>query len=60
MSDEVVRVRVWASTNKVGSECEDIVEFDATEWAGATEEEREEWCREAAFEYIEWGYEVQE
>ncbi|MDF2513720.1 MAG: hypothetical protein K0S04_3586 [Herbinix sp.] len=40
------------STNVVGSECE--FEFEVED--NATEEEIEEAGKQAAFEYVDWGY----
>jgi hypothetical protein len=46
------RYIVYASTNKVGSECTDEIEVDDD----ATEEEIEEAARDVAFNMIEWGW----
>jgi hypothetical protein len=39
MSD-TVKVRVFISTNKVGSKCEEVLEFDREEWESMTEPRR--------------------
>jgi catalase len=56
MSD-MVKIRVHISTNKVGSECEDYFEVERDVWESMTEEEKEEICQQAAFNYLEWGWE---
>lgn len=56
---EKVKIRVYASTNRVGSKNETTIEIDAEEYAGMSEEAIEETCREVMFEMIEWGYEVE-
>jgi len=53
MSDKV-RVRVAISTQKVNSECTDVVEFDREEWEAMSDSEKEDACREAAFGMMEW------
>lgn len=53
-----MRVKYWISTNKIGSKCEDVVEFGDDEWNEMTEEDREEAMKELAFNHIEWSYEA--
>lgn len=50
------RIKITIRTNKVGSLCEDILEFEDEEWEGMSEKEREEVCRSAAFDMMEWNY----
>lgn len=59
MSD-TVKVTVRISTNKVGSECKDEIEFDREEWDAMTDDQKDEVCQEVAFNYMEWGWEVNE
>ena len=54
---ETVKIRVYISTNKVGSMCDDIVEFPKDEWEVMSEEERENVLQDTAFNYMEWGWE---
>lgn len=56
MSD-TVKIRVWLRTDKVGSKCEEIVEFEGDDWESLSDHERDEECREIAFGMGEWGYE---
>lgn len=53
---DTVKVTVFIRTNNVGSMCEDVIEFDRDEWESMTEEEREEVCRNTAFNMGEWGW----
>ena len=55
MSD-IVKVKVWICTSKAGSECYDILEFERDEWERLDDNEKDEICREAAFNDMEWGY----
>lgn len=55
--DKPVRVRFYVSVGLVGCKREGFVEFDADEWNGWTDEQREEACRECAFSFVDWGYE---
>lgn len=49
-----MKIKVYVSTNIVGSEREEEFEIDD----GLSEEKIEEIAREAMFEMIEWGFEV--
>ena len=49
-----MRISVAIRTNKVGSEC--VNEFDIGD--DASSREIEEYAQEAAFQMIEWDYEV--
>ena len=56
MSD-TVKVRVYISTNKVGSECSDIVEFEREDWEAMSDQDKEDALQDMAFSYMEWGWE---
>lgn len=56
MSD-TVKIRVRISTNKVGSECIDELEFAREDWDAMSDDEKEAACREAAFNFMEWNWE---
>lgn len=56
----MIRVKVWIETDKVGSKCIDYLEYDEEEWESMSERERDEDCREVAFQMGEWGYQVEE
>jgi hypothetical protein len=51
-----IKITVYVETNKVGSRCEDEIEFDCDEWESMTEAEQDEACRDAAFNMLEWGW----
>jgi hypothetical protein len=53
---DTVKIMVSISTQKVGSECVDEIEFDRDAWESMTDDEKEEACREAAFNMIEWNW----
>ena len=55
--NETVKIRVYISTNMVGSECSDIVEFEREEWDAMSDSYRENVLRDTAFNYMEWGWE---
>ncbi len=48
-----MRIKYWISTSKTGSECGGEFEIEDD----ATEREIEEAAKDAAFEYLDWGYE---
>jgi len=54
---DIVKIKVWISTNKVGSECSDVVEFDREEWESMSDKDKEDVLQDAAFNYMEWGWE---
>lgn len=56
MSD-YVQVKVWIHTDKVGSQCEDIVEFERKEWEEMDDDQKEANCREVAFAMMDWSFE---
>jgi len=51
-----MKITVSVRTNKVGSNSEREFEVEDEDWNSATEEEREEWCRDVMFDMIEWNY----
>lgn len=53
---DTAKVRVWISTNKVGSECSDVVEFDREEWEAMSDSDKEDALRDTAFNHMEWGW----
>ena len=55
--NETVKIRVWISTNKIGSECSDVVEFGREEWEAMSDSDKEDLLRDTAFNYMEWGWE---
>lgn len=54
---DTVKIKVWISTNKVGSKCSDVVEFDREEWESMSDKDKEDALQYAAFDYMEWGWE---
>jgi hypothetical protein len=56
-TNNTVKIRVYISTNKVGSECSDIVEFERDAWEAMSDEQKEDALQDAAFNYLEWGWE---
>ena len=52
------KIRVWICTNKVGSKCEDVVEYSDEEWEEMHESEREQELQSVVWNVAEWGYEV--
>ena len=53
---ETIEIKVWVSTEKIGSECSTTLEFYKEDWEEMTDSERDEACRDSMFEMIEWGY----
>lgn len=58
--NDVIKVKYSVRTDKVGSKCSDVVEFEREDWESMTEEEREEEMKQHAFDEIEWNYVVVE
>lgn len=56
-----MKLRVYASTNKVGSRCETTVEIDDEELEGMDANERnaylEEMAKDALWQLVEWSWE---
>lgn len=53
---DIVKITVFIQTNKVGSRCKATIEFDREEWDSMTDEEKEDACRDVAFNMGEWGW----
>lgn len=53
---DAVKIRVTIRTNKVGSECVDVLEFDREEWESMTAKERDVDCFEVAMNMVEWDW----
>jgi hypothetical protein len=53
-----MKIRYWIQTEIHGSQCSDEIEVDDEEWAAMSEDEREAFARDVAFERMEWGWEV--
>ena len=60
MSD-TIKIKIWVSTNMVGSKCERTIEVDAEEWKEMSESERDDYIHEEIFVnsfMVEWGYKI--
>lgn len=57
-SGEKITVRVWANTNKHGSEEHEDLEFDKGQWEAATEAQRDEALAEFWSNIVDYGYYV--
>lgn len=55
-----MRVKYWIKTDKMGSKCQDTVEFDDDEWNSMTDEDREAAVKEIAFGHLDWGFESEQ
>ncbi len=53
----IVKIRVWIQTDKIGSLCEDILEFDIDDWELMTKTEQSTEIKDAAFNMCDWGFE---
>ncbi len=53
-----IKVKVTIQTDMVGSKCTDILEIDQSEWDEMTDRQKDEYCKESAFQMMEWGYDV--
>lgn len=56
MSDEI-EISITVSTDKVGSECKDSLIVDREDWENMSDDEKDEECKETAFQMIDWSYE---
>ena len=56
-----MRIKIWVSTNKVGSKCEKIISIPDDEWEdwrdNGHEQERDEFLLEQMNDMIEWNWE---
>lgn len=59
MSD-FIKVKVYISTQKVGSECADEFDIEKDYWESLSEDEKEDMCKEVAFSMMEWNFEIDE
>ncbi|WP_394026637.1 DUF7167 family protein [Desulfovibrio falkowii] len=53
----MAKVKVCLDVGLVGCSQEETVEIADAEWAGMSEDEREEYCKEVMFSLIEWYWE---
>lgn len=51
------KFRVWVSTDKVGSKCEDTHEIDDEDFQSMSENDVEQAMQEVMFNMIEWSFE---
>jgi len=59
MSD-IVKVRLFVRTDKVGSECYDTLEFEKEEWDSMDDKERQKLLFEMIWDMAEWGWEEED
>lgn len=54
----MLKIKVWVSTNRVGSKCEDEIEvyLDGEETAEQIEQAKEDAAREWVFNNLDWGF----
>lgn len=52
-----VKVRLWATTDKVGSKVERIIDVTEWDWHDMSEKERDKAMFEEVQAMFEWGYE---
>ncbi len=53
---EEITIEVYVRTDCVGSMCADEITVDAKEWGQMDDSQKEEYCKECAFNMFEWGY----
>ncbi|ARM86176.1 DUF7167 family protein [Marinobacter salarius] len=53
---DTIKVSYYVETDKIGSRCDGIVEFDQNHWNSMTAEEKETEMKEEAFNYVDWGF----
>lgn len=51
-----IKITVHIATNKVGSECINIIEVDRKEWESMSDDDKEDYCKEIAFDNVSWSY----
>lgn len=58
---EMVKVRLWVMTDRVGSKCERTVEFEREDWEGWNNNEKDKAMEAELWNggMIEWGYEAE-
>jgi hypothetical protein len=57
MSNNVVKVCYFVSTDKVGSKCSEVLEYDRDEWDRMSPDERELEMKGQAMARVNWGWE---
>jgi|AntDeeMinimDraft_5_1070356.scaffolds.fasta_scaffold39660_2 K+/H+ antiporter YhaU regulatory subunit KhtT len=55
MSD-TVHIKYYIETDKLGSRCEEVVEFERAEWEAMSPTQQEAEMKEHAFNWMEWGF----
>jgi hypothetical protein len=53
---DTVKIRVYVSTNKIGSECFNEIEIDREAWEEMDDDEKDELFRNEMFGMIEWNW----
>jgi predicted DNA binding CopG/RHH family protein len=53
---DMVKITYFIATDKAGSRCSGVEEFDRDEWEAMTDAEQEAAMREVAFEHLDWSY----
>jgi len=53
----MIKIRIYCSTNKVGSRCEDVVEVEKVDWEEMSDKEKGEFVLEQLQSMQEWGWE---
>ena len=57
---QTIKVKYSISTDNIGSECEDVIEFERGYWNSLSEEQKESEMRELAFNHLSWYWSVEE
>jgi hypothetical protein len=52
-----MRLKIYVSTNKVGSLCEDIIDIDKEDWEIMDDREKNEFVLEQLMSIMDWGWE---
>jgi hypothetical protein len=53
---KVTKINFGVMTNKVGSECEEIVEIDTDEWDAMSGEDKDNYVIDLVFNEVDWWY----
>lgn len=57
----MITIKFWLDSGaNIHSKYEDEFEIDAEEWAGMTEEEKDEYAKQYAWDRMDWGWEEAE
>lgn len=59
MSDETIRIKVYAETYRVESRSEVEVDIPREEWEEMNAAKRDDFARELLADLIKWGYEAE-